>query len=408
MLGAIMVVIVFGLIGIVGYRIYQGRATAVRNNSAPEPVFQNPKNLAQAHNAFGFNLLRDFNHGKQEENISISPTSIALALSMVYNGADGETKQAIAHTMQIQHLDTSQLNQESLGLIWQLKNRDEGVELAIANSVWAKKGVDFKPVFLKTVTDYYQAQSTVLDFEDPNAPDEINAWVSENTRGKIPSIIKSIPSDMVMYLINATYFKGAWTTAFDPKLTEDKTFKSSTSSSKQIPFMRQKNDFSYYENDEFQSVSLPYGKNKELSMYVFLPNDLQKFTNSLEIANWNQWMQQFRTTEGTVLLPRFKLEYEEELKGVLTKLGMGVAFGEQADFSGIGSNLQISEIKHKTYVDVNEEGTEAAAVTSIGVGITSVQPERKEFYMEVNRPFLFAITDNTTGEILFIGAIHNP
>lgn len=407
--GILALITVIVMVSVVGYRIYQRRDTATVNKKsrAPEPVFQNPKNLAQAHNAFGFNLIRDLNHD-HHDNLFISPTSIALALSMVYNGANGETQQGMAQTMQVQSLDMSQLNQESLGLIKQLKNPDEGVELAIANSVWARKGVSFKPGFLKIVEDYYLAQSKVLDFTDPKAPEQINSWVSDNTHGKILSIVDKIPSDMVMYLINATYFKGTWTTSFDKKLTEDKSFTPGSGPPKQLPLMRQKNELSYYANDDFQSVSLPYGKNKQLSMYVFLPKNLQQFTDSLDLSKWNQWMSQYKSTEGTILLPKFKLEYEAGLNDVLTKLGMGVAFSEKADFSAIGSNLKISQVKHKTYVDVNEEGTEAAAVTSIGVEITSVQPDKKTFYMEVNKPFFFAIVDNKSGEILFLGVMHNP
>jgi len=402
----IVICLVLAVVGVVGYKIYQKHGGSL---FGPAPITQNPKNLAQAHNALGFNVVRDLNH-EQKDNVFISPTSIALALSMVYNGANGDTKQAMASTLQFKNLDTSQINQESLGLINLLKNPDKDVELSIANSIWTHQGLDVKPEFLKSVSDYYQAKSTALDFNDPGAAKEINSWVDKNTKGKIPTIVDSIPSDMVMYLINATYFKGTWTKSFDKSQTVDKAFVPSKGASYKVPMMYQhEDDFSYYETDDFQSVSLPYGKSKRLSMYVFLPKDLEKFTDSLDIQKWELWMSKYKESKGTVLLPRFKMEYEKELKDTLTKLGMGVAFDSQADFTGIGDSLQISQVKHKTFLDVNEEGTEAAAVTSVGAVTTSIGgPEEKEFYMEVNQPFFLAIKDNQTKEILFAGAINHP
>ena len=229
-----------------------------------------------------------------------------------------------------------------------LKNPDTDVELALANSIWTRKGSVIKPEFLSTVQDYYQAKSTALDFNDPSAVKDINEWVSKNTKGKIPTIVDSIPSNMIMYLINATYFKGSWTKSFDASLTQDKTFTPVNGAPYKVPLMsRHDENFSYYETDDFQSVALPYGKNKRLSMYVFLPKDLQKFISTLDISKWEQWMSDYKDMEGTVLLPRFKLEYAKELNDVLIQLGMANAFSDQAGFSGIGNNLHISQVKHK-------------------------------------------------------------
>jgi len=370
---------------------------------------QSPKNIPQAHNTFGFNSIKILAKEEGNKNIFISPSSIALALSMVYNGANGETKSAMQKTLQFQNLDIATVNQESLGLINSLKNPDPKVELSVANSVWARNGVDFKKDFLSTVGSYFNAEISTLDFSNSNAANTINAWVSKNTKGKIPSIVSSpIPDGMVMYLINAVYFKGSWTTEFDKKLTEDRDFTTSQGVSKKHPLMRQRGDMPYLETEDFQSVNLPYGTNKRLSMYVFLPKNLNNFVQTLDTSKWNDWMKQYKETEGTILLPRFKMEYEKGLIPMLTQLGMGVAFQDNADLSGIGNSLKISEVKHKTYVDVNEEGTEAAAVTSVGVGVTSVMPAQKTFYMEVNRPFFFVIRDNQTQEVLFMGTIQNP
>lgn len=380
-------------------------------NPTPKPVqFQSPKKISQAHNAFGFNAIKLLAQEEGNKNVFISPSSIALALSMVYNGANGETKSAMQKTLQFENFDIATINQESLDLINILKNPDSEIELFIANSIWAKQGVDFKKDFLDVVASYFKAEISTLDFSSSNAADTINSWVSKNTKGKIPTIVSPpIPDSMFMYLINAVYFKGSWTIKFDEKLTKDRDFTTADGTRKKHPLMQQYGDMPYLETKDFQSVSLPYGENKRFSMYVFLPKNLGDFVQNLDQNKWNDWMKQYKKTKGTILLPRFSMEYEKGLIPMLIKLGMGVVFQDGADLTGIGYDFKISEVKHKTYVDVNEEGTEAAAVTSIGlVESTSVGTAKKTFYMEVNRPFFFAIRDSQTQEVLFMGTIQNP
>jgi serine protease inhibitor len=402
-----IILIVFSVIGFVGFKAYTYQQKTTKAKINLDFPAQNPTDLPQAHNAFGFNVLKALSVEEDDKNIFISPSSLSMALSMVYNGADGETKSAITKALEFQKLDITKVNQESLGLINSLKNPDDKVELSIANSVWIKNGIEVKPTFLDVVGNYYKAEATTLDFDNPSAKDTINSWVNKNTKGKIPSIVDNT-SDKVMYLINATYFKGSWTTEFDKKLTQDKKFTPTKGSPTTRPFMKQKETMAYLETDEFQSAKLPYGKNERLSMYVFLPINMSSFVNKLDINTWNKWVSEYQKIDGTILLPRFKLAYEVGLIPTLTKLGMGIAFQEQANFSGIAPDLFISEVKQKTYLDVNEEGTEAAAVTSVGTSITSTEPAQKEFYMEVNRPFFIAIRDNQTQEILFAGIIQNP
>lgn len=370
--------------------------------------------ITNAHNDFGFNIFQQLLNEDKGKNIFISPLSIHLALSMTYNGADGTTKEAMAKTLRLQQIDINQLNKDSATLINLLQNPDPKVEIAIANSIWARKGETFNPNFLETNKKYYLAKIESLDFTDSKTVDIINSWVSDNTKGKIPTIINPpIPPDMVMYLINAVYFKGSWTVEFDKKLTTNRSFTLNDGSKKEYPMMEQKGNFQYLENDLFQAINLPYGENKRLGMYVFLPKgNLENFVTQLTGQNWQEWLTKFLEQEGTIILPKYKLEYEKNLKDVLKELGMGIAFGDQADFSLMRENgikdLFISEVIHKTYVDVNEEGTEAAAVTEVGVGVTAVIPEKKIFYMEVNKPFFFAIVDNKTSEILFMGLVFNP
>jgi len=371
--------------------------------------------LSQAHNYFGFNIFHQLLNEDKGKNIFISPLSIHLALSMTYNGADSTTKEAMAKTLQIQQMDINQLNKDSSALIDLLQNPDPKVEILIANSIWMGIGENFNPDFLTANQTYYKAKLDSLDFNDPKSADIINSWVSNNTKGKIPTIIiPPIPPDMVMYLINAVYFKGNWTVEFDKKLTTERLFTLTDGSQKEYPMMQQKGNFLYFENDQFQSVNIPYGKNKRLGMHVFLPKgNLENFTNELSIENWKKWLTEYKEKEGTIILPKYKIEYKKNLNDVLKSLGMAVAFSSQADFSRMRENpklkdLYISEVIHKTYVDVNEEGTEAAAVTEVGMAKTVAIQEKKTFYMEINRPFYFAIADNQTSEILFMGIILEP
>ncbi len=403
----LLVCLVLAALGFIGYRAYSNKSPATRTVSNAKVPTQAPKDLAGAHNAFGFDVLQTLSTTEGNKNVFISPPSVALALSMVYNGAKGDTKTAMAKTMQIQNLDLTQLNQESLGLLDELKKSDQDITLSIANSLWLKQGFEVKPDFLSNVKNYYQAEASSLDFENPSAAKTINDWVSKNTNGKISKIVDDT-SDKEMLLVNATYFKGNWTTEFDKKSTADGTFTPTSGPASQRPFMERTDKLSYLQTADFQSVSLPYGKSQRFSMYVFLPNNLTDFTQKLNNDTWNQWMSQYQEAHGTILLPKFKLEYETSLIPTLQQLGMGTAFTGQADFGGIAdTSLSISEVKHKTYLDVNEQGTEAAAATSVGVGITSARGS-DGFYMNVNRPFFVAIRDNQTQELLFTGLIQNP
>jgi serpin B len=318
----------------------------------------------------------------------------------------------MAETLKLTNFSIDEVNNSSSNLLSLLENSDPKVQINIANSIWAKKGVEFNQNFIDVNKKYYQAKVTTLDFQQKDAADVINKWVSDSTEGKIPTIIEPpISYDTVMYLINAIYFKGTWTYEFDNKLTEDREFASSDGSKSQKAMMQQtRKDFSYLETNDFQAVELPYGEKKRLEMYVFLPKkDLTKLSEKLTSSNWSSWLSKFKEEEGTLLLPKFKIEYEVKLQDVLKKLGMGVAFEDSADFGKIAKGAFISEVLHKSYVDVNEEGTEAAAATSVDVTLGSIRPgqEKNVFYMEVNKPFFFAIADKETKEILFMGLVKN-
>jgi len=382
--------------------------------SSSSASLQLSSDVVFAHNGFGFDMLKTLLKTERENNIVISPTSIALALSMTYNGASESTKLTMAKALKINNIDVTKLNEGSAALIKLLSNPDPQVTLSIANSIWARKGISFLQPFLTTNTTYYNAQIQSLDFALPTAADTINAWVSKNTKGKIPTIVENpIDRDIVMYLINAIYFYGTWTNEFDATLTLMKPFTLGDNKKIQHPLMKQeRKDFLYQETNAFQAVQLPYGKNKLLSMVIMLPKTtIAAFLGQLTHATWNSWMKSFAESEGAVLLPKFKIEYKASLKNPLLTLGMVQAFSsETADFSGMRKekDLFISDVIHKTYIDVNEKGTEAAAVTAVIMVKTMIAEPKKTFLMEINKPFFFAITDTQSGEILFMGIVNNP
>jgi serine protease inhibitor len=369
--------------------------------------------LTAANNRFGFKLFSQVNQLAQasqpNQNLLISPASVSLALAMLYNGAAGSTQQAMATTLEVQDLSLADLNRANAALASSLQSADPTIQLQIANSLWGRQDVTFKPDFLQRVQEFYQATITNLDFANPQAPAQINQWVSQNTAGKIPQIINQIDPQQILFLINAVYFKGNWTIPFDPANTSDQPFYLPDGSQTPQPMMSQQGSYLYSETDQFQAVSLPYG-NRRLSMYIFLPKpqfSLGEFSSTLTAANWDSWISQFARRDGAIQLPKFTFEFEATLNEALQTMGMAELF-QNADLSNLSDiPSQVNQVKHKTFIEVNEVGTEAAAVTSVGVRATSLDPN-PPFQMIVNRPFFCAIRDNETGTILFMGTVSNP
>lgn len=370
--------------------------------------------VPEQNNRFGFKLFQELYNN--DENIMISPVSIAMALHMAYNGAASETGKAMADVLQISGIDLETLNASNLALLYNLKTADPKVRLEIANSLWARESFTLEPGFLKRIEDYYQAQVAGLDFNNPEAAGIINKWVSDNTQGLIKEIVQA-PIDplTVMFLINAVYFKGTWTRQFNKNATRDGDFYPAFGSPIKVPMMNQNGSYEYLETRQFQAVRLPYGEEGRLAMYIFLPaenSDLDRFLQDLTWETWQNHLADFKRMPGTISLPRFTLEFENSLANALKALGMDIAFAPGlADFSlmtpaNVLGDLFISDVKHKTFISVDEEGTEAAAVTSVEVMVTSAPME--DFRMVVNRPFFYAIHDRETGAILFMGTVQNP
>lgn len=368
--------------------------------------------LVAADNHFGFDLFNQLVSRDQNENVFFSPLSVAFALAMTYNGATGETKAAMEKTLRFKGINHAELNQASAALLHALKSADPKIELAIANSLWARQGVKFYEPFLARNRQFFGAEIATLNFSDPQAKNTINAWVSKNTNGKIPSIIDRIDPQKVLFLINAIYFKGQWQKKFDPALTHSEPFHLPGGAQKPVPLMSQSGEYSYYRGDGFQAVALPYGQGGT-GLVLFLPDEetsLKEFLKGFSYEKWEEWTQGFRRTPGDIKIPRFKLNYERTLNDPLKALGMEIAFTDRATFDGISEQqkLFISEVKHKAIVEVNEEGTEAAAATSVGMSVTSMRPQPQRFTFIADHPFLMAIRDQQTGAILFLGVVVDP
>lgn len=368
-------------------------------------------NLPSAANRLGFDLFARLTSQRPGENIFLSPYSIHSALCMAYSGARGKTAQAMAGVMHLGSWQLPRLMDECRGLKKELASEDTLISLDIANSLWSRKGLALKTDFRNAVKKYFDGQAQELDFNSPEAKGIINGWVKEKTRGKIEKIIERIPPDAALYLINAVYFKGKWQTQFDKQLTREKEFFLPGGKPQRMPFMRQDGEYQYLRGESFQAARLPYGAGR-FAMYLFLPDKrdgLEALLKQATPENWTGWLSGFHKTKGHIELPRFKAEYFQDLVPALEALGMGPAFRASADFSGLSDEgLSISEVLHKTVVEVNEEGTVAAAVTSIGVRVTSIAPVQKPFEMVVDHPFLMAIVDQDTEAVLFLGAIYEP
>ncbi|MDZ7961530.1 MAG: serpin family protein [Aulosira sp. DedQUE10] len=407
------------LLGVLGCSQINGDTSAMAQSRLPNsesPLQKKTVNsdtkLVNANNKFGFKLFSEvLKNESSEKNVFVSPSSVAIALAMTYNGASGSTQKAMAKTLELQGMNLSEINSSYAALKKLLENPDANVQLTIANSLWANQNTNFQSDFLKKNQDFYNAKVTNLNFQDAEAPNIINNWVKDNTQGKINKIVDQIQPDQVLFLINAIYFKGKWSNEFDKSQTAILPFYLASGQPKQHLMMSQDGDYRYQENEQFQAVSLPYGKDGKVSLYIFLPkqnSNIKAFYQNLNAENWETWMTQFRKREGSIRLPRFKTDYDVTLNDALKALGMGEAFSHQANFSGIGKNLAISQVKHKTFVEVNEEGTEAAAATSATIMLTSAAPQTEPFKMIVDRPFFCAIRDNQTGSVLFMGSIMEP
>ena len=388
-----------------------GPAQSGQTNSVLNQGFDQHKIIREAvegNSRFAFASFKQLDKEDRERNILISPLSISTALAMTYQGAGTTTKEAMAGVLGYTGIEDAKLKESYQNLIPYLNGLDDKVELNISNSLWVREGEELKEDFLTANKDSFKASVTPLDFNKANAPDQINQWVSEATNKKIDKIINSpLPSDTIMYLINAIYFKGDWAEQFDSKNTAKAQFRAGNGSTNEVMMMSRTGKVEYGKGGDFQAVRLPYGKGKA-AMYCILPEKdqtINDFIATLDTGRWKGIKESIRERDEVNLqLPRFKLEYGiRNLNDSLTALGMGEAFTDKADFSGIGDNVCISRVLHKAVIEVNEEGSEAAAATAVEIRPTSAA---EPLAFIADRPFLFVIADDQTGTILFMGKVY--
>jgi len=367
--------------------------------------------LIEADTKFGLDLFREvLNMQEVPENVMISPLSVAMALGMTYNGAEGTTKTAFEETLRLQGFTRDEINDIHKVLLEYLLKADPKVILEIANSIWYRQGFEVLQAFISLNQTYYQAEVNSLNFNDPSAKNIINAWVALKTHDKIKDIIDFIPPEAVMYLINAIYFNGTWTYEFKTEDTYTSEFTKEDQTVNQVQFMKMKADVGYMKNDLFSAINLNYG-NKKFSMSILLPGEGKTITDiidDLTMENYTSWMSGLIEQEVKVHLPKFKFGYKEMFNDPLADMGLGVAFTDNADFTGINpqGNLFISRVIHQSFIDVNEKGTEAAAATAVEVSLTSVGPEIPVF--KANKPFIFIIREKASNAILFMGKVGIP
>ncbi len=382
-------------------------------NQEVDPVFDyNLKSakVIETNNNFGLELLKSVFENDDEPNIMISPASVSIALGMTYNGAETTTMDAFEEVLNYEGLTREEANEITRELIKVLVTNTKGNLLEIANSIWHDEEFPVKQEFIDLNTNYYDARVKELDFSKSTAVSTINNWVSSKTHEKIDEIIDSIDPSTMMILINAIYFNCVWKVEFDPKDTYDAPFYTETGTKFGVVDMMQlESTFNVAWADNFRAVELPY-KNNKFSMFLFLPDEgttVDDLVQELDGETWNQWRESFSEVKDyEIELPRFEFEFGRSLKEDLKAMGLEVAFSDQADFSGISDiSLLISDVIHKTYIKVNEEGTEAAAVTAVIMDVTSAGPGS---ILRFDRPFLFAITENSSKSILFMGKVSEP
>ncbi|KAA3629005.1 MAG: serpin family protein [Bacteroidetes bacterium] len=366
--------------------------------------------LVDANNVFGFNIFKALHEEKPLDNIFISPLSISTALTMTQNGADGDTKTQMQEVLQTSDLDIQAVNEAYQYLLTTLPDLDPSVQLDLANSIWYHYEFPVYPEFLDANETYFNSEVIEADFRDPETVNDINGWVSDNTNGKIPTVLDQIPQAAIMYLINAIYFKGDWQYTFDEDMTYETSFFKHDGSTVPIDMMGWEGatDLPYFENELFQAIDLPYGDG-QFSMTLMLPKNevgIEGVVAQLNKENWDTWMESFVNQEVHYQMPKFKLEYKKELKDILAAMGMEDLFTGRCDLSKLGpGGLIVSKVLHKSFLEINEQGTEAAAVTVVGVETTSVPSIP---YMILNRSFMLFIRDNVTNSILFMGQIQDP
>ncbi len=365
--------------------------------------------LIDAGNQFTFDLFRVATRRlPPDSNAFLSPFSAPMALGMALNGAGGLTFDSMRVALRTGEAPLTDLNSAFRDLLQLYTSLDRTTELLVANAVWVDQGFPVRPEFLTTVRTWFAAEATTLDLQGPEALGAINGWVKERTRNRIPKLLEQIRDDEIAFLVNAVYFKGRWRIPFDPRRTSPSEFRGADGQSRPVPTMRLEDEIRYAQRDGFQAADLLYG-NGAYAMTILLPEvgaTPGDVLTSLTPASWRELDAAFHEGKIVFTLPRFTFDYRRSLVDDLKAMGMRIAFDAgQADFYGIADvrpeRLYLTQVLQKAFVEVNEEGTEAAAATTVGVGVTSMPPS-----MIVDRPFVFVIRERLSGSILFLGQVN--
>lgn len=389
-----------------------------KNNQGPstnpgyEPIEMpaGSEKVISSSNTFGIDIFKQIAaSGSKDSNLFVSPVSISLALAMTRNGASGNTLDSMTYALRMEGVSDTEINTSYRDLINGLTTVDSTVQLSIANSIWYNQNFTIESPFLDINRNYYNANVQSLDFNSPEALNTINGWVDEQTHHKIPEIISELSGYDAMVLINAIYFKGVWKIKFDTNATMKGYFFLENGNSVNANMMHLKDTVLYQKNDLFQALKLNYGSGN-FGMVILLPDEGKNCNDILNQMNpdkWESWMSGFSRQKVNVALPQFKFAYKIKLKDMLKKMGMGIAFGPSADFTRISSGgIYIGDVIHKAFVEVNEGGTEAAAATAV-VMVGSAAPTN-ETYFTADKPFLFAIVEQSTKSIVFMGRLSDP
>lgn len=388
-------------------------STGGSNNPPPATISALPRAMTatevkvrDASNDFSFALLRTVTDSEPDKSTFISPLSASFALGMLMNGANGTTYDETQKALQLSGMSRTEINEGYKSLVALLLSLDPAVQLKIGNSIWYRSGFAVHETFLDSTKKYFDAESKPLNFSDVVASlSVINGWASAATNDKIKKVLNDIKPDDVMFLMNAIYFKGDWRNKFEASKTKNETFTPASGAVQTVPVMNRQGKMNYAETQTYQAVDLPYG-NSAFSMTVVLPkpgNSVNDVAKSLTSTAFTAMTKTLQESEVVLALPKLKLDYERVLNGNLNALGMNVPFTDFADFTRMTpAAVKVSFVKQNSFVDVNEEGTEAAAVTVIGVQLTSAPIPRT---VRVDRPYLFMIRERFSGTVLFMGRI---
>jgi len=378
---------------------------------APPPLAEltlNEQQVSGANTSFGLTLLREILADETEPNVLISPLSASMALGMTMNGAVGDTYDAMRTTLGFGSLSEEEVNSAYRGLIDYLNGRDAKVEFGLANSAWHEQSFPVHEAFLQAARDHFDAEVRAIDFMDPAAPGLISGWAEERTGGRIRDLVTEIDPLEKLFLVNAVYFKAPWALPFNPDATHPGTFRTLDGGVVQTPLMTLDGGVHHVSNGLVEAVELMYA-DSAYSMLVVAPavgRGLEEIDAVLTPSGLDSLVASLESSRILLTLPKFTFDYDVLLDPALERMGMGIAFIPWvADFTRIGDrdDIHITRVDQKAFIDVHELGTEAAAATSVGVGITSAPPQ-----ITFDRPFHFMIRERASGTILFLGRVGDP